>query len=53
MTMGRRANAWATAAAAVMTCTATADFTQAIAVSYTVTAADFGGAQVTVHVKDI
>ena len=53
MTMGRRANAWATAAAAVMTCTATADFTQAIAVSYTVTAADFGGASVTVNVQDI
>jgi hypothetical protein len=40
------------AAAAVAT-TASADFTEAIAVSYSVTAADFGGASVTVNVQDI
>ena len=40
------------AAAAVAT-TASADFTSAVAVSYSVTAADFGGAEVSVNVQDI
>jgi len=48
-----RTSLFAAASAALVAGTAAADITGAVAVSYSVTAEDFGGASVTVNVQDI